>query len=197
MPSDGFDSRWLQKILMLSEKQRKRLLEIARSAIKTYLSTRKKICLDESDPCLCQPNGVFVSLYKGKQLRGCIGRLSAEQPLFLSCSDMAVEAAVNDPRFPPLEIEELAGIDIEISVLSPLKRISKPDEIKLGVHGVLISKGYRSGVFLPQVAIETGWSKEEFLSNLCTHKAGLPASAWQQPTSEIYIFSAEVFSEKN
>ena len=109
---------------------------------------------------------------------------------------MAVEAAVNDPRFMPLTKEELNSIEIEISVLSPLQKIADPGEIQIGKHGVLIRKGYRSGVFLPQVATETGWSREEFLSNLCAHKAGLAPSAWKDSSTEIYIFTAEVFSEK-
>jgi uncharacterized protein (TIGR00296 family) len=109
---------------------------------------------------------------------------------------MAVEAAVGDPRFPPVELSEVKDISIEISVLSPLERVDSAEKIQLGTHGVLIRKGYRSGVYLPQVATETGWSKEEFLSSLCAHKAGLAADAWKDPATEVYIFSAEIFSEK-
>jgi uncharacterized protein (TIGR00296 family) len=92
--------------------------------------------------------------------------------------------------------EELSEIEIEISVLSLPKRITDIDEIELGKHGVIVRRGFNSGVFLPQVATETGWSKEEFLSNLCAHKAGLPHFAWQDASTEIYIFTADVFSEK-
>jgi AmmeMemoRadiSam system protein A len=110
---------------------------------------------------------------------------------------MAVEAAVRDPRFSPLTLSELKNIDIEISVLSPMEKIDNPDKIQLGVHGVLVRKDFRSGVFLPQVATETGWSKDEFMSNLCAQKAGLSPDAWKDRSTEIYTFTAEVFSEKD
>jgi len=180
---------------MLNQKQRRRLLEIARNSIETYLKTGKRLELSESEPALLEHCGAFVTLHKNNQLRGCIGNIIGSQPLYLTVRDMAVEAAVNDPRFTPVTEEELPEIGIEISVLSPLKEIEDPDEIKMGQHGVLVRKGYRSGVFLPQVATETGWTKEEFLSNLCAHKAGLSPSAWKDPSTEVYIFTAEVFSE--
>ncbi len=110
---------------------------------------------------------------------------------------MAIEAAVGDPRFPQVQLVEMGDIEIEISALSPMQRIKSPEEIQLGLHGVLIRTGTRSGVFLPQVATETGWSKEEFMSNLCAHKAGLFPLAWKDKSTEIYIFTAEVFSEKD
>jgi AmmeMemoRadiSam system protein A len=109
---------------------------------------------------------------------------------------MAIEAAVGDPRFIPLRLSELKDIEIEISALSPLEKVDSADKIEMGKHGVLIRKGFNSGVFLPQVATETGWSKEEFLSRLCEDKAGIPEDAWKDKSTEIYIFSAEVFSEK-
>jgi AmmeMemoRadiSam system protein A len=173
------------------------LLEIARNSIETYLKTGKRLELSESEPALLEHCGAFVTLRKNNQLRGCIGNIIGNQPLYLTVRDMAVEAAVNDHRFTPVTEEELPEIEIEISVLSPLKQIEDPDEIKMGQHGVLVRKGYRGGVFLPQVATETGWTKEEFLSNLCAHKAGLSPSAWKDPSTEVYIFTAEVFSEKN
>lgn len=181
---------------MLNTVQRKRLLEIARSTIETYLKTGKKPQVNENDPILIKVMGAFVTLNERGQLRGCIGNLIGTEPLYLTVSNMAVEAATSDPRFNPLELSELKDIEIEISVLSPMERIDTPDKIKLGTHGVLVRRGFRSGVFLPQVATETGWSKEEFMSNLCAHKAGLAADAWKDKSTEIYIFSAEVFSEK-
>jgi len=181
--------------VMLNQKQRRRLLEIARNSIEIYLKTGKRLELSESEPVLLEHYGAFVTLRKNNQLRGCIGNIIGNQPFYLTVRDMAVEAAVNDPRFTPVTEEELPEIEIEISVLSPLKEIEDPDEIKMGQHGVLVRKGYRSGVFLPQVATETGWTKEEFLSNLCAHKAGLSPSAWKDPSTEVYIFTAEVFSE--
>ena len=109
---------------------------------------------------------------------------------------MAVEAAVDDPRFSSLTLSELKSIEIEISALSILERVDSADKIELGKHGVLVRKGNQSGVFLPQVATETGWSKEEFLRNLCSHKAGLEPDAWKDKGTELYIISAEVFSVK-
>ncbi|MCM8763152.1 MAG: AmmeMemoRadiSam system protein B [Candidatus Omnitrophica bacterium] len=181
---------------MLNKEQRRRLLEIARQSIKTYLESRKKLEVKESDPLLNKKMGAFVTLNEHGQLRGCIGNLIGEQPLYLTVRDMSIEAAVADPRFLPLQLSEIKDIEIEISVLSELEKISNPDLIELGKHGVLIRKGYHSGVFLPQVATETGWTKEEFLSHLCAHKAGLPADCWKDGSAEIYIFTAEVFSEK-
>lgn len=181
---------------MLSIQQKERLLAIARQAIKVYLETGKKLEVSESESALIQASGAFVTLNQHQELRGCIGNLIGSQPLYLTVRDMAIEAAVDDPRFPALSLDELKEVEIEISVLSPLKKVSSIDEIILGKHGVLVQKGNQSGVFLPQVAGETGWSKEEFLNNLCAHKAGLAADAWRDKSAQIYIFSAEVFSEK-
>jgi len=182
---------------MLSKEQRKRLLEIARASIETYLKTGSKMEIAETDPVLTKEMGAFVTLHEHGELRGCIGNLIGSQPLYLTIRDMAVEAAVGDPRFSPVKLSELKDIEIEISVLSPLERVKSSGDIQMGIHGVLIRRGFRSGVFLPQVATETGWSKEEFLSNLCMHKAGLSKDAWKDPDTEIYIFTAEVFSEKD
>jgi hypothetical protein len=184
-------------INMLNKNQRSRLIEIARSAIENYLKIGKKIEITETDPVLTSKMGAFVTLQEHGELRGCIGNLVGSQPVYLTVRDMAIEAAVGDPRFMPVKLPELKDIKIEISVLSPLERVDSADKIKMGTHGVLIRRGFSSGVFLPQVATETGWSKEEFLSNLCSHKAGLPADAWKDKSTEIYIFTAEVFSENS
>jgi AmmeMemoRadiSam system protein B/AmmeMemoRadiSam system protein A len=183
--------------VMLNNEERKKLLGIARKSIEVYLRTGKKLELQEDNPLLKKDMGVFVTLNKNKELRGCIGNLIAKSPLYLAVREMAVEAAISDPRFPPVALGELKDIDIEISVLSPMQKIDNPDKIRLGVDGVLVRKGFRSGVFLPQVATETGWSKEEFLSNLCSHKAGLLPDAWKDKDTEILTFTAEIFSEKD
>jgi hypothetical protein len=183
-------------VAMLNKDQRKRLLEIARSSIEAYLKTGKKLEVTETDPMLIKKMGAFVTLHEGGNLRGCIGSLIGTQPLYLTVRDMAVEAAVDDQRFSPVRPEELKNIEIEISALSELKKTEDPLSIQLGVHGVLVRKGFSSGVFLPQVATDTGWSKEEFLSYLCSHKAGLPPDAWKDKSTEIFVFTAEVFSEK-
>ncbi|MBU1125562.1 MAG: AmmeMemoRadiSam system protein A [Candidatus Omnitrophica bacterium] len=181
---------------MLNAIQRKRLLTLARESLETYLSTGKKLEVTETDPLLLKVMGAFVTLSKSGQLRGCIGNIIGRQPLYLTVRDMAVEAGVGDPRFPPVQAKELSDIGIEISVLSPLERVDSPEKIELGKHGVLVKRGFSSGVYLPQVATETAWSKEEFLSSLCAHKAGLPADAWKDPSTEMYVYTAEVFSEK-
>lgn len=181
---------------MLNKEQREKLLGIARKSIETYLKTGKKLEVQETDPVLNKEMGAFVTLNKHGELRGCIGNMVGRGPLYLTVRDMAVEAATGDPRFAAVELPELKDIEIEVSVLSPMERLDSADKIELGKHGVLIRRGGRSGVFLPQVATETGWTKEEFLSNLCAHKAGLPADAWKDKSTEIYIYTAEVFSEK-
>jgi AmmeMemoRadiSam system protein A/AmmeMemoRadiSam system protein B len=181
---------------MLNKEQRKRLLEIARRSIESHLKTNRKPELIENDPVLSKEMGAFVTLREHGELRGCIGNLIGDKPLYLTVRDMAIEAAVGDPRFPPVQLTELEDIEIEISVLSPMEKIDSADKIQLGVHGVMVKKGFNSGVFLPQVASETGWTKEEFLSNLCAHKAGLAPGSWKDKSTELYIFSAEVFSEK-
>ena len=150
----------------------------------------------EQDPLLLKEMGAFVTLNERGQLRGCIGNIVGRGPLYMTVRDMAIAAATEDPRFAPVTLDELGAIEIEISVLSPIEKIDSPDKIQLGKHGVIVKKGFSSGVFLPQVATETGWSKEEFLSNLCAHKAGLAPDAWKDKSTELYIFSAEVFSEK-
>lgn len=183
------------KETMFTTNQKKRLLEIARKAIEEYLATGKRLDFNEDDPRLKSVSGAFVTLHNRRELRGCIGNIIGQKPLFETVRDMAIESATGDPRFPAVSKEELKEVDIEISVLTPLKKITGIDEFQLGVHGVLLRRGFSQGVFLPQVAIETGWSKEEFLSQLCAHKAGLPPDAWKDPGTELYIFSALVFSE--
>jgi len=180
---------------MLNEKQKKRLLEIARKTIEEHLKTGKILELNETDPKLKKACGAFVTLHERGELRGCIGNIVGQKPLYITVRDMAIQSSTQDPRFAPVKLPELKDIKIEISALSPLKKIKDAKEIQLGVHGVLVKKGWNSGVFLPQVAAETGWNKEEFLSNLCVHKAGLPADAWKHSSCEMYIFDAAVFSE--
>lgn len=182
--------------MLLNEKQKTKMLELARKSIDSYLRTGKKLHVSETDPVLLERMGAFVTLREKGELRGCIGNMVGGQPLYLTIRDMAVEAATGDPRFAPVRPDELKNLDIEISVLSPMERVSGPDKIKLGVHGVMVRKGFGSGVFLPQVAGETGWNKEEFLSYLCSHKAGLAADAWKDKDTELYVFTAEVLSEK-
>jgi MEMO1 family protein len=182
---------------ILNSKQKKRLLEIARKTIQAYISTGEKLDFIEDDKTLNEEMGAFVTLHKQGSLRGCIGNIIGRGPLHATVSDMAVESATADPRFAPVKENELDDIDIEISVLSPLERINDPDKIVMGKHGVLVKSGFRSGVYLPQVATETGWTRDEFMDSLCMQKAGLPRDSWRTGGCEIYIFSAEVFGEKD
>ena len=182
---------------MLSQEQREKLLQIARESISEYLDKRKIPDFNITDSDLMQKKGVFVTLHTREgNLRGCIGSITSDEPLYSVVSKMAIESAFGDPRFPSVTKQELKDLNIEISILSPLRRINDINEIKLGTHGVLIKRGFNSGVFLPQVAKETGWSLEEFLSNLCAHKAGLSADAWKDKKTEIYIFEVEIISEE-
>jgi AmmeMemoRadiSam system protein A len=182
--------------MLLNESQRKKLLQIARESMTSFVKDGKRKTFTESDPVLNEPMGAFVTLREEGELRGCIGNMVAQGPLCKAVADMAIEAATGDPRFPPVQPQELDKIDLEISVLSPMKRVASPDEIKIPGHGVLVRRGFRSGVYLPQVATETGWNKEEFLTSLCAHKAGLAPDAWKDPSTEVYTFTAEVFAEK-
>lgn len=142
-------------------------------------------------------SGVFVTLRQQGDLRGCIGLLRSEGKVLSSVlKEAALSAAFGDPRFSPLTISELEQIEIEISLLSPFRMITNPREIILGTHGVLMYQGYRSALFLPQVATEQGWDRETFLSQL-SRKAGLPADAWQGPEIRFQVFTAEVFSERD
>ena len=179
----------------LNTQQKTRLLEIARKTINEYVRNNKTMDFKEDDPLLREPMGAFVTIRRQGSLRGCIGNIVAQGPLYLTVRDMAIQAATNDPRFPRVSAKELGELDIEISVLSQPQRVKDVREIQMGTHGVIVKKGFASGVFLPQVATETGWSREEFLSSLCSHKAGLSADAWQDKDTELYSFSAQVFCE--
>jgi AmmeMemoRadiSam system protein B/AmmeMemoRadiSam system protein A len=181
---------------MLNDAQRKRLLGIARESIASYVKDGKRKTFTESDPLLNKPMGAFVTLHEAGELRGCIGNMAGTGPLYSTVADMAIEAATGDPRFQHISQAQIGKIDIEISVLSPLQKVKSSDEIEIPGHGVLVRRGFRSGVYLPQVADETLWNKEEFLTSLCASKAGLPADAWKDPETELYIFTAEVFGEE-
>ena len=182
--------------MLLNDAQRKRLLQIARGSITSYVRDGKAGSFTEKDPVLNEPMGAFVTLHEKGELRGCIGNMVGQGPLYKTVADMAIQSATGDPRFPVLSPAEIDKVDIEISVLSPMKKVSGPEEIKVPGHGVMVRRGFRSGVYLPQVATETGWNKEEFLTSLCAHKAGLAPDAWKDPATDIYVFTAEVFGEK-
>jgi AmmeMemoRadiSam system protein A len=139
--------------------------------------------------------GAFVSLHIHSKLRGCIGYIQAVKPLLDTIKEMAIAAAFHDPRFSPLTESELEHIDIEISVLSPMRKIDDINEITVGLHGIMVRRGMYSGLLLPQVATQYGWNREEFLSHTC-QKAGLPSNCWKLNDIEIEVFSAIVFNEQ-
>ncbi len=146
------------------------------------------------EKALNQHSGCFVTITQNGHLRGCIGNFQSQQPLFLEVATMAVAAASQDPRFPPMSPDELDNFSIEITVLSPLERIEDTNLIEVGTHGIYIVKGYNRGVLLPQVATDHGWDRETFLRQTCV-KAGLSENSWQQEDADIYIFSGQIFHE--
>ncbi len=186
-----------EEVRMFSDRQRRELLSIARTAISSYLTTGEEPDIEVDDPDLKMRLGGFVTIKKDGELRGCLGNMVGVGPFYMLVRDMAIASAVNDPRFPPLQKDELGDIDIEISALSPMRRIEDPYEIEMGKHGVMVRMGRRSGVYLPQVATDSGWTFEEFMGSLCVHKAGIPRDAWRTGQAEIYVYTAEVFSEKD
>ena len=180
----------------MTSQEKKELLKIARATVESYVQTGKIPVFSPAFPALKQPLGAFVTLKEHGQLRGCIGRFEPSEPLYIIVQQMAVAAATEDTRFRPVNADELDKLEYEISVLSPLRKIPNADEIVLGRHGVQVSKGFfNHGVFLPQVATETGWSKEEFLGELCSQKAGLPRDCWRDPGVRLEVFTAQVFDE--
>ncbi|MDD4083911.1 MAG: AmmeMemoRadiSam system protein A [Sphaerochaetaceae bacterium] len=177
----------------MEQKDKQILLSMARNAIKKQLGlTFEKIIPTSME--LKKKNGCFVTLKENSNLRGCIGFMTGFMPLYETIPMLAIEAAFKDPRFDCLKIEEMESITIEISILSPLKKIESLKEFTLGKDGIIISQGFHKAVFLPQVANETGWNKKEFLEALC-RKANLDINAYKSPLSHFEIFTAEVFGE--
>ncbi|MFA5848477.1 MAG: AmmeMemoRadiSam system protein A [Bacteroidales bacterium] len=184
-PTDGF---------LLSETDKQILLNIARESIHSAVLGGKKfkVTPDEYSDMLKATYGAFVTLHNKGKLRGCLGRMTGDLPLYKMIQEMAISASLYDYRFTPVGPDELSKIDIEISVLSPMTRIDDISEIELGKHGIYIQKGVDSGVFLPQVATETGWNREDFLGHCSRDKAGLGWTGWK--SADVYIFTATIFT---
>ena len=176
---------------MLSDADKKMLKEIALQSIKDSLDGKPISMFNIQCSILQQKCGAFVSLHKLGRLRGCIGHFGEDYPLHEIVAEMARAAAFEDPRFAPVRREELKDIDIEISVLTPMRRIQSLDEFELHRHGIYIRKGYRSGTFLPQVADEVNWTKEEFVGHCAQDKAGIGWDGWRD--AELYVYEAIVF----
>jgi uncharacterized protein len=180
---------------ILHDADRRELLKLARHVVVHAVENSKRMKITPPAGVLGEPSGAFVTLRIGKRLRGCIGRLEAEEPLARIVADCAYSAAMNDPRFRPVTAEELPELEIELSVLSAPARISA-EEVQAGVHGLIVTRGHRRGVLLPQVAAEYHWSAERFLEETCV-KSGLPPGAWRESDTLIEGFTADVFSESD
>jgi AmmeMemoRadiSam system protein B/AmmeMemoRadiSam system protein A len=180
----------------LTTEEKATLLALARGTVEACVSDLPipTVKVAELSKALTTPCGAFVTLTKRGNLRGCIGRFNAQEPLWEVIQQMSIASATQDPRFEPVVSGELRDIEIEISVLSPMRKITSIDEIELGRHGIYIRKGARSGTFLPQVAEQTGWTKEEFLGHCAQDKAGIGWEGWKD--ADLYIYEALVFSEK-
>jgi len=177
----------------LGSSERKLLLEVARSSVARAVEGLELLEDLPQNEILHRPGGAFVTLRARKRLRGCIGQLPSRDPLVRVVAHCAKSAALEDPRFAPLRKHELPEIRIEISVLSPLEDVT-PQQIEVGKHGLVVSRGWLRGVLLPQVAIEFGWNAGRFLEETLA-KAGLEADAWKDPQTRIQAFTADVFSE--
>lgn len=179
----------------MNEYQRNTLLRIARDTVRAVVNDESLPKPQSDDPALTAHCGCFVTLKNQERLRGCIGQFTSDKPLIELVVEMAKASATSDPRFmaDPITPGELDRLDVEISVLSPLKETDDPLSLRLGTDGIYIRRGCSSGCFLPQVATETGWSKEQFLSYCCGHKAGLAPDAWKDPKTQVFLFTAEAF----
>jgi AmmeMemoRadiSam system protein A len=178
----------------LDEAQKRLLLQCARETIAAALERRAAV-YPPGLAALAEPCGAFVTLKKRGQLRGCVGHVTADQPLAETVKDAATASAFEDPRFPALSAQEWPAVKLEISVLSPLQQVTDTTLVVPGVHGVKVRRGPCAGLLLPQVAPEQGWDRETLLSRTCT-KAGLPSDAWKDPATRIEIFTAIVFGEE-
>ncbi|MCX5872791.1 MAG: AmmeMemoRadiSam system protein A [Deltaproteobacteria bacterium] len=176
----------------LKDEEKADLLNLVKSVVESKSKGEKAPRYSPSSETLKEKRGAFVTIHKNGMLRGCIGWLEATKPLYETVEEMAEAAAFRDPRFRPIASDELEMLDYEISVLTPFQRVQDVNEIQVGIHGILIRNGTRSGLLLPQVATERNWDRNTFLEETC-RKAGLARDTWKDPSTEIYVFSADVF----
>jgi AmmeMemoRadiSam system protein B/AmmeMemoRadiSam system protein A len=171
------------------------MLILARRTIEQFLASETVPPFRDSDPAFQQPLGAYVTYEKDGALRGCLGRLDGDRPVYLNVQYAAIASALSDPRFPPITLEELEGLDIEITVLHPMQEIGNPQEMRIGHEGVLMRVGDEAGaLFLPQVPVDQGWDVDDTLLNLC-RKAGLPDDAWKRDDARFYVFGGQWFAE--
>jgi AmmeMemoRadiSam system protein B/AmmeMemoRadiSam system protein A len=181
--------------LPLTAEAKEELLALARRTIAQFLTSQTFPPFQTDDPALLQPLGAYVTYEQADSLRGCLGRLEGDRPAYLNVQYAAVAAAVADQRFPPVHVDELDGLTLEISLLYPMRPVDSPDEIRIGRDGVLMQVGSQNGaLFLPQVPPEQGWGLDATLLNLC-RKAGLPDDCWQRDDARLYAFAGEWFGE--
>ncbi|OGC39639.1 AMMECR1 domain-containing protein [candidate division WOR-3 bacterium RBG_13_43_14] len=178
--------------LGLSENDKKLLKKIALESIEAAVRGKKCPEYKNLTGKLTAEYGAFVTITKFGNLRGCIGHIIGDQPLYKTIIEMAKAAALQDPRFPPVTEKELKDIEIEISIMTPVVPVQNFKDIVIGRDGLIIKRGYNQGLLLPQVASEYGWTTEEFLEETC-NKAGLPADAYKLEGTQVFKFSAEVF----
>lgn len=179
---------------MLNDSDKDALLELARKTLEAHFADESTPACPASSEALTEQKGAFVSLHRGEELRGCIGQLYPDRELSKVVQHCVLSAAMEDIRFVPVARDELQNLSIEISVLSPFRRVQSIEEIEVGKHGLYMVQGRFRGLLLPQVATQYRWTREKFLEQTCL-KAGLPKSAWQDPQTAIYTFEADVFSD--
>ena len=181
---------------MTSRTERDLLLRLAREAIAAHIGQLRHPAIESpiESAILARPSGAFVTLHKRGALRGCIGHIEPTEPIGTVVPSCAIAACSSDPRFPPIALAELDEIDIEISLLGPLEPIAGPQDIVIGRHGLLVERGWKRGLLLPQVATEWQWDADAFLAHTC-EKATLPRDAWQRG-AKVWRFEADVFGER-
>lgn len=184
---------------LLNQDEGKTAVNIARKAVEAYVTNREKITPEALPEIFSEKRGVFVTLKKHDMLRGCIGYIDPIMPLSEAIIDTGISSSTSDPRFSPVQEDELPDITVEVTILTPPEKIEcepalLPQKITIGKHGLIAKSGPSRGLLLPQVAPEHGMDEEEFLSHTCM-KAGLPASAWLDETTEIYCFEGQIFTE--
>jgi AmmeMemoRadiSam system protein A len=179
---------------MLKKEDKKILKDIAKKSLELYIRKGDFLDFETEKKSLLSQQGAFVTLKKNSELRGCIGLVTSNMPLWKTVRDMSIAAGSQDDRFTPVTEKDLNDLEYEISILTPFEKIDDWKSIEPGRHGVLIKSGNKSGLFLPQVAKDNNWSLEELLKNLCHFKAGLEPEAYKNdPEIEIYVFEAEIF----
>jgi len=177
----------------LSEEDRKALLELARQGVLHAVCHERPLSTFPTTGIFAERRGLFVTLHVGKKLRGCIGVIEGSAAIGETLARCAADAALHDPRFSRIRAEEMAALEIEVSLLTPPEPI-RPEEVEIGINGLLVERGTRRGLLLPQVAVEHRLSGEQFLTETCT-KAGLPRDSWKDPETKLYGFQCEIIAE--